>query len=194
MHKILSQGESYDILKPYLPTLNNIMQESLATLNKGMTAIGEPLNMRAKCSLLHSIATEKVKRAFNDDSSIIIKQRYQSIQIVFSQKVVGRIKKVNSDNLASNIKTSRNDYILSHSSQQMSLFPDLPPMTFLDIAYKIDSTFIEYDRLVIVCRVKDKVQWNIDYTNTSTVVNMNESEIQTISVKEESQIKIKKAQ
>src|SRR5205809_3220406 len=129
MNTLLTQEQASQILEPHLPTVRKIMLESLSELNNAMSVITESLNNRAKCSTLHSIAIEKAKRYFKDTPDIIIKSKYQSIQIVFNQQLVGRVKKINKDKLSQNATTKRNKNILSH---QLSLFPDLPQLTFID--------------------------------------------------------------
>lgn len=188
MNKILSQQEASKVLEPHLPTIRKCMLEALDDLNKAMSVISESLNNRAKCSTLHSIATEKAKRYFKDTPGIIVKSKYQSIQIVFNQLLVGRIKKVNSDKMSQNAKTIRNTNILTH---QLSLFPDIPQLTFIDLGYNVIPTWSEFDKLLVVCRFNDKIEWHIDYKETAIVKSITSVEIQTPKPKEE-QIKIKK--
>jgi hypothetical protein len=188
MKTILTQQEAAKILEPYLSTIRKIMLESLEELNKAMAVITESLNNRAKCATLHSIAIEKAKRYFKGMRGIIIKSKYQSIQIVFDQQLVGRIKKVNDDKLSRNANTERNRNILNH---QLSLFPDIPSLTFIDLAYKIIETWSDYDRLLVVCRFNDKVEWDIDYKETAITKTIETKEIEIPKIKEE-QIKIKK--
>jgi len=138
---------------------------------------------------LHSIAIEKAKRYFKDTPDIIIKSKYQSIQIVFNQQLVGRVKKINKDKLSQNATTKRNKNILSH---QLSLFPDLPQLTFIDFGYEILQTWSDYDRLMVVCRFNNKIEWHIDYKETATIRIMETKQLEVPQVKEEKQIQIKK--
>ncbi|MGB8193111.1 MAG: hypothetical protein WCF67_14380 [Chitinophagaceae bacterium] len=189
MSKLVNEIEADTLMKPHLPILKTEMKNALDALNRSMVASGENWNNRAKCSAFHSIAIEKITRAFKDAPDVLIVPKYQSIQIVFGDKIVGRIKKLNKDNFTSNAKTTRNDLILSH---QLSMFPELGPLTFVDIAYKVDSSWAEYDGLSVVCRLKDSLQWQLDFKDIALVVPMVERQEIVTPKPDESNIQIKK--
>jgi len=188
--KLSTQEQAHSILQPHLPTLKTIMIESLEALNRSISASGESPNNRAKCSWFHSIAIEKAKKAFRGCKDIVIKTNYQSLQIVFAGQLVGRIKKVNKDDLTSNAKTHRNQLIVS---QQCKLFPDLPSITFIDIAWRTDLTWSEFEKLVIVCRQYDDIKWRIPYKEVENIItSIQPTQTEILTVKEEKQIKVKK--
>ena len=189
MAATISQEQAHSILEPHLGTLKTIMNESLEAVNRAISASGESLNNRAKCALFHSIAIEKAKKQLSGCKDISIKSKYQSLQIIFDGQLVGRIKKVNKHDLTSNARTHRNQLIVS---QHPKLFPDLPEITFVDIAYKTDSTWSEFEKLVIVCRKYDDIKWRIPYKDVVSIVTPMQTQENTISVKEETQIKVKK--
>lgn len=189
MLKLTSQQEAQLILNPHLPIVQKIMVESLSELGEAMKAVTESINNRAKCSLLHSLAIEKAKRYFDKHPDIIIKSKYQSIQIIFKQQLVGRVKKINDDKVPRNSKTKRNINILS---QQLPLFPNMPQLTFIDLTYKVNSTWSEYDWLLVLCRINDNIQWEIDYKNLETIPVITANDEDILKVKEENQITIKK--
>lgn len=188
MTNILTEPDAREILEPHLFKLKSVMYESLLTLNKCLTASGEQINNRALCSWLHSIAIEKAKKVFADVPNIIIRAKYQSILIVFDGKVVGRIKRINKKDLSTNAKTFRNQSIVSH---RMTLFGLEPALTFVDIGYRNDATWTEFERLNIVCRLYDEVLWRIPYNDLNIVANNAPAQNQ-INFKEEEQITIKK--
>lgn len=190
-NSLLTENEAKTILEPHLGTLKQIMIESLQGLNKAIGMAGESINNRAKCALLHSVAIEKAKRYFKDCKDVIIKSKYQSIQIVFDKKLVGRIKKVNKHDLSTNAKTHRNQAILTH---QLSLFPDVSNLTFIDIAYKIDAAWTEFEKLVVVCRLFEDIKWRLSYKDVTTpIIVMQPEQTEVLTQKEETQITIKKA-
>ncbi len=190
MIELITEEQAKDILAPHLAVVKAIMIESLEDLNKALSIIPESVNKRAKCSLLHSIAIEKSKKHFANVSDVHISLKYQSIQIIFNKKLVGRIKKVNKDNKCSNAKTNRNDSILS---QQLTLFPDVSSTTFIDLGYEMDTTWAEYKRHIVVCRLNDSIEWHIDFTDISeNAISLTAKKADPLSLKEEVQIKIKK--
>ncbi|MBL0308798.1 MAG: hypothetical protein IPP77_03690 [Bacteroidetes bacterium] len=194
MSQLVPKEQAREILMPHASALAMIMNESLVELNLAMNATNERWNNRAKCSTLHSLAIEKAKRHFVEQGGVLLKMKYQSLQIVFNNSLVGRIKKVNHNNLSSNAKTYRNTDILTH---QLVLFSDETSLTFIDLGYKVDATWTYYERLVIVCRTNDSIEWtiNIDNNNdaTGTITTLPLEPIVPL-VREEKQIKIKKAE
>lgn len=192
MIALLQKGEAEQILAPYLDTLEDIMTSSLSDLNTCMRSTAEPWNLRAKSTTLHSFAVNKAKRHWGEHDYIAIRTKYQSLQIVFDKKLVGRIKKVNKENLSSNIKTGRNDSILRH---QLKLFAEITPLTFIDIGYRVDPTWTIFETLVIVCRYGDTVKWIIPINNRKSGTGITTIPTAPIAptVREEKQIKIKRA-
>jgi len=196
MSNLLSEIEATEILQPHLATLKRVMDESLEDLNKALSVLSENANNRAKSSLLHSIAVEKAKKYFDKIQDVRIKSKYQSIQIIFSNKLIGRIKKVNKDNLSTNAKSSRNDAIVG---QQISLFSELMPdlvqtATFIDLGYRLDETGSDFDRLRIICRYNDAIEWNICFKETEKEITiLSNEQTDPLTTKEETQIKIKQA-
>jgi hypothetical protein len=189
MNRLATEAEAQGILKPHLDTLKTIMFEALEALNRSIGASGESPNNRAKCSWFHSIAIEKAKKYFKDAKGISMFTKYQSLQIVFAGQLVGRIKKVNKNNLSTNAKSNRNQRILN----QQSLFPDFPTITFIEIAYKIDTAWAEFEKLNIVCRLFDKIQWAFSYKDIANIITrMEPTQTETLTIKEEKQIKVRK--
>jgi hypothetical protein len=191
----LSQKETEEILRPHFPILSKIMTESLEDLNKALSILTENTNNRAKSALLHSIAIEKAKKYFDSIKEVSIKCKYQSIQIVFANKIVGRIKKINKDNLSANAKTKRNDAILSH---QTSLFDgmvlsQLAPSVFVDLGYNINETGSEYNKLNIVCRNSKEVEWYFSFKSDENVNVISHEQTDALGFNEETQIVLKKA-
>jgi hypothetical protein len=188
MQHLVTENEAKSILEPHLAALKTIMVESLEGLNRAIGAAGESVNNRGKCALFHSIAIEKAQRYFKGNKDIVITSKYQTIQVIFSGKIVGRIKKVNKRDLCANAKTVRNQSILD---QRPDLF-GFRQMTFVDIGYRIQGTWTEFERLLVICRVYDDVIWRISYKDVATInVMPKENEVTEASVKEEIQIKIK---
>jgi hypothetical protein len=190
MTVLASKEMAHCILEHHLGTLKTIMFESLQGLNRSISASGESPNNRAKCSWFHSIAIEKAKKALKDCTDVVIKTKYQSLQIIFDGQLVGRIKKVNNDDLTSNAKTHRNQLILS---QQPTLFPDLPSITYIDIAWRTDSTWSDFEKLLIICRQYDDIKWRIPYKDVDDIItSMQPTQTEILTIKEEQQIKVKK--
>lgn len=168
---LCTESQARQILEPHLGVIKRIMNESLGDIGKSMGVISVPVNKRAKCTLLHSIAVAKAEKYLSETSGIKLKKKYQSLQIIFDNTLVGRIKKVDNNHMARNARSDRNDYILS---QQPTLFDglDLPPdnlcrTTFIDLGYKIDSIWANFERLIVVCRLNDSILWYIDFTDTN---------------------------
>jgi hypothetical protein len=176
-----------DILKPFFPTFDRVMLEALEETNRAMGTISVPVNKRSRCSLLHNIAYEKIKQALSGHPDIRIIEKYESIQIIFSKKLIGRIKKLNKNNFSANNPTNRNNNIIS---QQLSLFPD-SELTHIDLGYKIDPTWVQYDNLVVVCRLNDSIKWFISYRNNDIITTQAE-ETEPILIQETDQVIIKK--
>jgi len=192
MQNLHSESEALEILTSHLDGIRGLMIESLAELNKAMSVISVSTNTRAKCSLLHSIAVEKAVRHFAGKPGIQLVKKYQSIQIIFKGQLIGRIKQVNQHNLSRNARTGRNDIIIA---QDNTLFGDIPipKMTFIDFGYKVDFIWSKFEKLVVVCRVKDSVNWFIplDLTNESIVPMSSGKDLQ---FKDEKIITLKKAE
>lgn len=187
MKNLIQEDKATEILSSYLPIIKSIMVDSLNTLNNGLDAMGMSINNRAKTSTLHSIAVSKIKTALSSNPDIDILEKYQSIQIVFKKQIVGRIKKVNKKNMSSNSKTNRNNLI---QSQQLSLF-SLPEITYVDFGYDIDPAWMDFEKLIVVCRVNENEMWNIPFNDANMDVTIKSQPI-SITPKEETQIKIKK--
>ncbi len=190
----LSQPETEEILRPHFPILSKIMTESLEDLNKALSMLTENANNRAKSALLHSIAIEKAKKYFDGIKEVSIKCKYQSIQIVFENKIVGRIKKINKDNLSANAKTKRNDAILSH---QTSLFDgmvlsQISPTVFVDLGYNINETGEEYNKLNVVCRNNREVEWYFSFKQDGGAIALSDLQNNPLPDTDETFIKIKK--
>ena len=145
MLTLIEKEEASNVLQPYLKIINESLLDALKQLNNALAVIDVNVNNRAKTSTLHSIAVEKLKSAFHDIDGLVLIQKYQSLQIVFAGKLAGRIKKLNKNNLTANSNTFRNALI---ESQQLKLF-DLPPITFVDLGYKIDPTWTSYEQLLV---------------------------------------------
>lgn len=194
MVKTLTAEESREILQPHLGTLDRIMTESLEDLNKALGSLSEKVNKRAKSALLHSIAIEKSKKYFKDVPQVVIREKYQSVQLIFDNKIVGRIKKVNNDNLSTNAKTKRNEAILH---QQISLFSELFvadffPSLFVDFGYKINETGESYDKLGVICRNDKSIKWHFSFKGSHEPVVLSTEQEDSLSIKEEAKITIKK--
>lgn len=187
MKLLIQESDAVTVLNPYMNAINTIMVDSLTELNKALGSINETVNNRAKACLLHSIAIEKAKRVLMSLPGIKIFEKYQSIQIVFDQQLIGRIKKVDSNNLSKNINTRRNQQIIY---QQLSLF-DMPEMTCIDIAYNIDPTWSIYEKLLVVCRVGKQIYWDLPISAQIEETTTLKTEPVVPQPKEE-QIKIKK--
>lgn len=196
MLKLATDLEASNILASHFDTIKLIMNESLAELNSAMGAISVPTNERAKCSLLHSIAVEKAIRQFIGKDGIQLVKSYQSIQIIFNGRLVGRIKKVNKNNMSRNAKTNRNDLILSQYTGLFSnLTADVPATTFIELGYIVDHAWTKFERLVVVCRLKDSIKWLIDFTGAEqSIIPMANAAGLQLLIKEETQIKLKKAE
>lgn len=193
MKNLLTKEESIEILQPHLATLERVMTESLEDLNKALATLTEQVNKRAKSALLHSIAVEKTKKYFDKIADVIIRQKYQSIQIIFSNKIVGRIKKVNKDNKTTNAKTRRNQAIVK---QQMSLFSELfvadfIPSQFVDFGYHINETGSSYERLRVICRKDKDINWDFSFQGNYEAVVLSNEQNEALSINEETQIKLK---
>ena len=188
MDNIITKEDAKPILQPHLPTLNKIMVESLEELNV-MNGMSVKLNSRTRCTLLHNIAIEKAIIYFQGVVGVSIKKKYQSIQIVIDDKIIGRIKKLNKNKLSNNIQTNRNDDILG----QNTLFPGMAKITFVDFGYNTQSSWLTFTDLNVVCRLFDSVNWFIDFGNENNDVRTIEvTEPVTPLVKKEVQIQIKK--
>ena len=125
----------------------------------------------------------------------MIRQKYQSLQIIFGGQLVGRIKKVNKHDLCCNAKTQRNQLILAQHNTLFGDLADFPSITYIDITYRIDSAWTEFEKLTIVCRLFDDVKWRLSYKDVAGVVTSIEpTQTEVVDVKEEIQITIKKAQ
>ncbi|HTC01132.1 MAG TPA: hypothetical protein VK705_10660 [Ferruginibacter sp.] len=195
MANILTEAEAHEVLQPHLKTLEKIMVESLEDLNQALGTLTETPNKRAKSTLLHSIAIEKSKKYFADSREVYIKEKYQSIQIVFSNQIVARIKKVNHNNISANARTKRNQSILDH---QMTLFGNLinvhnTPSTFVDLGYNLDETGGSYNKLNVICRKDKDVEWVFSFKENVTTIAIGNKQEDALSINEETQIKIKKA-
>jgi len=146
--------------------------------------------------LLHSIAIEKAEIYLKDAPGVYLKKKYSSLQIVFENRLVGRFKKVDKNNMSRNAKSNRNDSILA---QQPTLFSgisnEMPRITYIDLGYKIDSIWSEFERLVVVCRLNDQILWKIDFTDIEeSVIPMNNTSVtETLNIIEETTIKLKQA-
>jgi len=175
------------VLHPFFPTFDKVMLEALEETNRAMSSVSVAVNKRSRCSLLHNIAYEKIKQELAGHPDIRIIEKYESIQIVFSKKLVGRIKKLNKDNFSSNIPTNRNNSIIG---QQLSFFPD-EELTYIDLGYKIDPTWTEYDNLVVVCRLNNNIKWFISYRN-NTLITTQVEETEPTLIQETEQLIIKK--
>jgi hypothetical protein len=191
MQKLHTQSEAFTLLEPYIGDIKMIMNESLADINRAMGTLPFSANTRARTSLLHSVAVERSIRHFADKPGIVLVKKYQTIQIVFNRQLIGRIKQVNKDNKSRNARTGRNDLILS---QYNGLFEgmELPKRTNIEFGYMVDSIWSKFERLVIVCRVKDTIEWwiPISAVNEDIVPMSKGSEI---TFTEETQIKLKEA-
>ena len=190
MPNLLQRQDAYNILEHHLAGLKNIFSESLEELNRALNQITVPVNKRGKTSTLHSICVSKIKLHYEGNPDIIIKEKYESIQIVFDKKIVGRVKKIDNKNLSKNATSKRNNNILS---QQLSIFPEAD-LTFVDFGYIIDPTWTDYDNLIVVCRINDTIAWQIPFKTTESIrtVETIQTEIQPIET--ETQITIRRAQ
>ena len=192
---MLNSEQSLDVVKPHFGTLQRIMNETLEDVNKALGTLVETPNNRAKFSLIHSIAIEKAKKYFDKVKDVFIVSKYQSIQIIFSNKIVARIKKVNKDNISANAKSGRNDAILM---QQTSLFSDLliedvSPSTFVDLGYRINQTGDQFENLNVICRRLNTVEWHFSFKSEESIIVLDNPQEDSLNVKEEKTIKIKKA-
>jgi len=189
MRELIPKEAASDLLQPYLPIMNQVMVASLNTLNNGLNAMDVSVNNRSKATTFHSIAVEKTKKAFEEQSKISLLPKYQSIQIIFNGQMVGRIKKLNKKNFTSNASSSRNDMIVG---QQLKLFK-LPEITYIDLGYTIDPTWTSFEKLIVICRLNDEIKWELPFDDNSLEITLKTEPITIAPIQTETQIKLKNA-
>lgn len=187
---IVNETEAEELLNPHFPVLRGIMDESIGELNDVMNSLSATLNTTTKCRMLLDLAIGRLKRHFEGVTSVRLIAKHQSIQIVFGQKIVARIKKLNKNGKSSNTPTPT---IQAMQAQQLSLDLNTPSPTWIDLNYKVDTSWLGFESLAAVCRLNDTQQWKIEYNNIneSTIVVPAASNAGP-TVKEEKQITIKK--
>ncbi|PCJ63936.1 MAG: hypothetical protein COA58_15000 [Bacteroidetes bacterium] len=188
--ELQSSEQAYSTLEPYFEDINNTYNEALKEMNKMLSATNTLLNARAKSNLLHALAMSAAKKYFSDYKDIKLKEEYSTMEVVFKgeQAIVARFKKVNKQNLSSNITTRRSNAI----NLQYSLFPY--SVTYVDIGYRLDESETEFEAIVLVCRRGQTVLWSFDVTQSDSLgIILPSTQTGQLSIKEEKQIKIKKA-
>ncbi len=189
MINLLEKHDANSILGPHLPVIEKIMIESLDSLNDSMLAAKVPINNRGKSSWLHSIISSKIEQYFKENCEIKLIQSYESIQLVFEKKLVGRVKKLNKNNLSRNAPSIRNSNILTH---QLSIFPNTN-LTFIDLGYRVNETWTAYDTLIVVCRINTSIVWVIPFKTQEFIITTGIEKENVIKIKDNI-LKIKKAQ
>ena len=188
MKELIKKETAKNVLDKYLPIMNTIMIDSLNSLKTAINVTDEKVNNRAKATFFHAVAVEKAKKLFSDSPDIKLIEKYQSIQIVFDKLMVGRIKKLDKNNLTSNSKSSRNSAIIS---QQLQMF-DLPQITYIDLGYSNDPIWNAFDKLIVVCRLNDNIKWELPFDADSIQITLKTEPIDVKPIETETKITIKK--
>jgi hypothetical protein len=161
-------------LKPLLPVFKEIYDTSLFKMGVFLS-LGESLTDRTKATLFHNIIMNAAKVYFPGNNVKVV-EKYQSMYIVINNVFCGRFKKLNAKGLPSNINTTRNNAIIS---QQLKLFGEDAEIKHIDIGYKINSSWTEFEALQVICRNNKQVAFtlpfNIDVPKYNSDVTIKES-------------------
>jgi hypothetical protein len=187
MTNLISQQNAEQILNQYMPILNNIFTTSLEDFTTILNAYNLPLTKRSKAVLFHNLIMNRAKENFTENEDLKIIEKYETLSIVFEDKISIRFKKLNLNFMPSNIRTKRNDKVIT---QQLSFdFPNFTQfITSLDMGYIINSTYSEYDNKIAVCRLNKEIIWKFEI---SSVAQSDESNVTLFNEPENIRVKIK---
>jgi len=187
MGKLVSEVEAHSILRKHFQTIYGVMNESIQSLNVILGASDESLSKSVKAQTFHNLAIEKANKAFKGTQGVNVVKKYNSIMIVFDQKLVARVKKINGKDLSSNNSTKRSNKVSDHTLKLLNL----PDLTFIDLGYNTDETWTEFERLKVVCRIKNDIQWRIPFNENDLEITLKTDTI-NLDIKPEKQIVVKR--
>ncbi len=184
---LTTESSAKEILDPYLDIISQIYREALEDLTKAKSATTQIFNKRSQSTLLHNFAMNLAKKYLSDESGIHILEKYSSIQIIFSadSPLVARFKKINKENVSSNISTNRSNSI----NNQLSLWPSLN-VTYIEFGYRMNKTNTDYETLAVVCRIGNEIVWTFDLDDGIETTTTVSTDPVTPSPHPEKQIKV----
>ena len=115
------------------------------------------LYSRTRATLFHNYLMIEAIPALKSHPEIHVMEHHETAKFMVDQRVMFRLKKGNEKGLSSNIWTQT---ALAFVNQSAPLFPDLPELMRIDIAYVLNRLHTKIDQILVVARHKKQVLWS----------------------------------
>ena len=163
MSPLLTQDAAALLLAPHLADLASSMRDAVERYNHERATLG-PLRARTRACTINDYASENAERVLDGRTGVrLIRTRDESLYIVFQDRAIVRIKKLNGDLTINCIPTRQ---ARSWAAQQpLEGFPDA---TNLIAGYMLDE-FGDIDRVLLVCSKYGRRMWVHDLDDDASV-------------------------
>lgn len=149
---ILSQDQVKEILNPHIPDLiEMVLDGGRAWERFGEIAsdLRKPLNATCRANFIYNHIADSGKRRFQDKNGVlVVSDKY--LQLIFEDKVVLRVKKLDDLLYCSGIPTQ---HYLEYMTQRC--FPGLE-RTMLVVGYRLDASQTKIAQVAIICPVNQR--------------------------------------
>lgn len=160
MSPLLSQDAAEALLAPHLLELSTSMRDAVKRCREERGRLG-PVSARTRACLINDYASENAERLLAGRPGVeLIRTEDETLIMIFEDRAIVRIKKLNSDLQISFIPTGQAK--LWAAQQPLDGFPEA---TNLVAGYTLDEVG-DLDRLLLICSKHNRRLWALDLDDT----------------------------
>ncbi len=112
---------------------------------------------RSRASMVFDFIRRRTIAEFDDEPDIRIIDKGQTVQFLFSDKVLVRFKKANDAGLGSNIETQA---VLEFVDLQLTIPDLLPDIHRVEVCYHLDSLGMQMEEIMVTARNRNHKLWS----------------------------------
>lgn len=164
MMRIMTEDSARELTDPYFGKMKGCFERAFEKYRDFLVKFPGSYYKRTSSILLHNWIVNEIKAQFGNYAHILIKEKYESIQLVFSQILVARFKKLSAEGFPNNHKSTRNDTILAQGQLELNLGAVFEAPTNINIGYIPDAIGRHFAELKITCIHNKEMVWDIGFT------------------------------